>query len=231
MSQPILICEDDPDLSGLLRLAFERAGFAPVMAVTGPEALEAVARWPFLCAVVLDIGLPGISGLDVCRSIRRDTATADLPVVLVTALGEEVDRVVGFEVGADDYVVKPFSIRELVLRVRALLRRMRPSERVGDELVDGSLRVDQATHRAWVDRRELELTPMEFRLLVAFLRHRGRALSREAVLANTRGGGHQLTSRAVDTHVKRLRAKLGSAGVQLQTLRGVGYRWTSAPHR
>ena len=231
MADRILICEDEPDLQNLLALSFERAGWKPVIAGTGPEALEALAQAPLPAVLLLDIHLPGISGLEICRRIRRDPALAELPIVLVTALGDEVDRVVGFEVGADDYVVKPFSVRELVLRVRALSRRIRAPKPTGDQLVFGALTVEAAAHRAWVGGQEVELTPMEFRLLLLFLQQRGRALTRDDVLAETWGETHHITVRTVDTHVKRLRAKLGLAGPYLQTLRGVGYRWAASPER
>jgi two-component system phosphate regulon response regulator PhoB len=229
MPDKILICEDDDDLLQLLGLSFERAGWKPVLAANGAQALALLAEPPLPAVVLLDIHLPGVSGLEVCRRIRRDPATADVSIVLVTALGDEVDRVVGFEVGADDYVVKPFSVRELVLRVVALSRRVRHSEPVAERILFGALRIEPASHRAWVAGAEIELTPMEFRLVVLFLQRRGRALTREEVLAETWGEGHHITVRTVDTHVKRLRAKLGVAGEYLETLRGVGYRWAASP--
>ncbi len=230
MAERILICEDDPDLQNLLERAFERDGWLPVVAGDGREALEVLAAGPIPSVLVLDIHLPLLSGLEVCRRVRRDPSTANLPVILVTALGDEVDRVVGFEVGADDYLVKPFSVRELVLRVRALVRRTRQSpESTAGQVVFGILTLDPGGHRTWVDNREVDLTPIEFRLLLSFLQRKGRALRREEVLGETWGDTHHITIRTVDTHVKRLRAKLGNAGSYLQTLRGVGYRWAASP--
>jgi two-component system, OmpR family, phosphate regulon response regulator PhoB len=229
MPDRILICDDEPDLQDLLARAFERDGWTPVLASTGQEALEKLASGRLPAMILLDIHLPGVSGLDICRRIRRDPALAELPIVMLTALGDELDRVVGFEVGADDYVVKPFSVRELVLRVRALARRARPTSEIPGQIAFGALTVDPPAHRAWVRGEEIELTPIEFRLLLSFLNRKGRALRREEVLGDTWGEQHHITVRTVDTHVKRLRAKLGEAGTYLETLRGVGYRWMATP--
>jgi len=170
--------------------------------------------------------LPDLPGTEVCRQLRAHEATRRTPIVMLTAKTDEVDRVVGFEVGADDYVAKPFSVRELMLRVRAVLRRARPdapSEPAG--FVDhGRLRLDVPAHRVFVGGEEVILTALEFRLLRTLLERRGRVQSRETLLIDVWGMSPEVTTRTVDTHVKRLRQKLGAAGAYVETLRGVGYR-------
>jgi two-component system phosphate regulon response regulator PhoB len=148
---------------------------------------------------------------------------------MLTAKGEEIDRVVGFEIGADDYVVKPYSVRELTLRVRAILRRTRTGESEGERIEFGRLRVDVSAHRTWVDDEEVSLTALEFKLLTTLLERRGRVQTREVLLTDVWGFSAEVTTRTVDTHVKRLRQKLGPAGRYIETLRGVGYRFRSEP--
>lgn len=174
--------------------------------------------------------LPGLSGKEVCRQLKADPKTARIPVLMASALGDEIDRIVGFELGADDYVVKPYSMRELVLRVEALLRRGGLVQPDGDEpLVFGRLRVDEGGFRAWVDGEEVTLTKTEFKLLTTLLARKGRVLSRETLLADVWGITSDVTSRTVDTHVKRLRKRLGEASEYIETLRGVGYRFRDRP--
>lgn len=231
MTQLILIVDDEPELVRPLEFAFRREGFHTRVAHDGRTALEQAAVLPRPDLVLLDLMLPDISGTEVCRRLRADADTRDIPVIMVTARGEEIDRVVGFEVGADDYVVKPFSSRELVLRARAVLRRRSGSASAPDEPVTsfGRLRVDQAGHRAWVDDKEVQLTALEFRLLTTFLERRGRVQSRDTLLETVWGMSTTVTTRTVDTHVKRLRQKLGAAGGYVQTIRGVGYRFRASP--
>jgi two-component system phosphate regulon response regulator PhoB len=231
MTQRILICEDEADLQQLLGRAFVKEGWTAVPAYDGRDALDQLATNSF-DGVILDLNLPLVPGLEICRRIRRDPSLSALPVIFLSARAEEIDRVVGFEVGADDYVTKPFSVRELILRVNSVLRRARPGatpEATLDRIAFGLLSVEPAGHRVWVGGDEVELTPIEYRLLTAFLDRRGRALRREDLLARAWGSEWQITPRTVDTHVKRLRAKLGPAGGYLETLRGVGYRWAAAP--
>jgi two-component system phosphate regulon response regulator PhoB len=161
--------------------------------------------------------------------LRDQERTRDIPVIMCTAKGEEIDRVVGFEVGADDYIVKPFSVRELVLRIRALLRRVNRVEGEPSLIRFGRLRIDRDAHRAWVDEIEVALTALEFRLLHAFMSRKGRVQTRDALLSDVWGIEAEVTTRTVDTHVKRLREKLGEAGMYIETLRGVGYRFKDAP--
>lgn len=224
----VLIVEDEADLARLLARTFAREGFGVETAGGARAALEAARARPPSC-VLLDLQLPDASGLDVCRALKADAATRSIPVVIVTAKGEEVDRVVGFELGADDYVPKPFSPRELVLRVRAILRRAEGRAVPAAPAAVGPLAVDEAAHRVLVGGREVPLTATEFRLLAFLARRPGRAHARDALLAEVWRDALETGSRALDTHVKRLRRKLGPAGRLLETVRGVGYRLGREP--
>ncbi len=226
MSELILIVEDEADLASTLAYNLEREGFGTVVAADAATANEALAREPLPDLVLLDLMLPDVSGVEICRRIKREERTKHLPVLMLTAKGEEIDRVVGFEVGADDYVVKPFSVRELLLRVRAILRRSQPPiSSDADELTFGKLRMNTSAHRIWVDGAEVVLTALEFKLLHTFATRRGRVQTREMLLEDVWGITADVTTRTVDTHVKRLRQKLGAAGDYIETLRGVGYRF------
>ena len=230
MSQLILIVDDEQDLVDTLEYNLRQQGYATRTALTGRAALEAAARPPLPALVVLDVMLPDVLGTEVCRTLRSQPETRDIPVLMLTAKGEEIDRVVGFEVGADDYVVKPFSVRELLLRVTAILRRGR-AEPDGERVVSfGCLRLDRERHRVWVEDEEIGPTALEFKLLDTFLERRGRVQSREVLLADVWQVDGQVTTRTVDTHVKRLREKLGAAGRYIETVRGVGYRFREAPN-
>lgn len=230
MAGLILIVEDEQDLLDSLSFSLTREGYQIRTAQTGAAALEMAFQEPIPDLILLDLMLPDIPGTEVCRQIRRDPKTNKMFVLMATAKGEEIDRVVGFEVGADDYVVKPFSVRELLLRVKAILRRGRPEEEQEEgEVTFGRLRVDDAGHRVWVDDHPVTLTALEFRLLTTLLGRRGRAQTREMLLQTVWGIEADITTRTVDTHVKRLREKLGPAGVYVETLRGVGYRFRSRP--
>lgn len=229
MSSLILIVDDEPDLVATVEYNLQREGYQTVSVGTGQEAIDAAmgARKPDL--VLLDLMLPDMAGTEVCRRIRKNEATKAIPVVMLTAKGEEIDRVVGFEVGADDYVIKPFSVRELMLRVGAVLRR---GQQEGDEspgtketLNFGVLKLDSVSHRLWIGDTETQLTALEFKLLQTFMERRGRVQSREKLLSDVWGIDSDVTTRTVDTHVKRLREKLGDAGSYIETIRGVGYRF------
>jgi two-component system phosphate regulon response regulator PhoB len=176
---------------------------------------------------LLDLMLPDMPGTEVCKTLKKAEATQNIAVVMLTAKGEEIDRVVGFELGADDYVVKPFSVRELLLRIDAVLRRRRPAPATA--IVFGALRIDPQAHRAWVADREVELTALEFKLLSTLVERKGRVQTRAALLDDVWGIAAAITTRTVDTHVKRLREKLGLAGRYVETVRGVGYRFADAP--
>jgi two-component system phosphate regulon response regulator PhoB len=220
----ILIVDDEADLASLVEFNLKQAGFETAVALSGEAALQAAARVkPDL--VVLDLMLPDVSGRDVCRRLRAAPQTRTVPVVMLTARGEEADRVQGFEVGADDYVTKPFSPRELVLRVKAILRRARAND-AGERLTVGALTLDLGAHRAFVAGSEIELTALEFKLLHHLVSRPGRVQTREQLLSDVWGITSALETRTVDTHVMRLREKLGAAREMVETVRGVGYRMT-----
>jgi DNA-binding response OmpR family regulator len=225
MRQEILVVEDEPDIRGLVLLHLEREGFRCRTVANGLDAVrEAKARRPDL--IVLDLMLPGLGGLEVCRRLRSDHETAGVPIIMLTAKADEIDRVVGLELGADDYVAKPFSPKELVARARAVLRRTRPVE--GPSMLSaGPLALDSARHVVTLDGRALLLTPKEFDLLQALLESAGRALSREHLLNRVWGYARadEIESRTVDVHVRRLRAKLGDLGSRIVTVKAVGYRF------
>ena len=182
--------------------------------------------------VILDLMLPDLPGTEVCKSMKRDPKTKSIPILMLTAKGSEIDRVVGFELGADDYVVKPFSVRELILRIEAILRRGRSDESTTRASIEfGVLRVDLDAHRVWVADREVELTALEFNLLVTLYERRNRVQNRTTLLDDVWGIEASITTRTVDTHVKRLREKLGQAGDYIETVRGVGYRFAETPGR
>ncbi len=229
MPETVLIVEDELDLVSTLEYRLQKEGFHTISATTGAEAMTALRCQPHPDLVLLDLMLPDMSGVDICRHIRRGESTADIPVIMVSARAEEIDRVVGFEVGADDYVCKPFSVRELMLRIKAQLRRARPAPREVRTIAFGRLRIDSDAHRVWIDGEESILTALEFKLLQSFIERRGRVQSREQLLSDVWGITADVTTRTVDTHVKRLRKKLGAAGVYVETLRGVGYRFKDEP--
>ena len=224
MGVRILVVDDEPDLVELVRLTLTQAGHQVDTAASGRQALDALRRHrPDL--LILDLMLPDLSGTELCRRIRADRDCAGLPVIMLTAKADEVDRVVGFEIGADDYVTKPFSPRELVLRVGALLRRTQAPGDPQAVLEHGALRLDPARHRCWVEGAEVALTAKEFDLLHGLMSRPGRVLSREALLEQVWGSDITVTVRTIDTHLKRLREKLGTAGDLIETVRGVGYRF------
>jgi two-component system phosphate regulon response regulator PhoB len=226
----ILVIEDEPDLLQVLDYNLTQAGHSVISASRGYPGLE-LARKELPDLILLDIMLPDVSGTDICRLLKERTDTRMIPVIMVTARGEEIDRVVGFELGADDYVVKPFSVRELLLRIQAILRRnKRDSEPDTTDRVDfGLLRIDRGAHRVWVDTQEIELTALEFRLLLTLYERKNRVQTRSALLDEVWGIQADITTRTVDTHVKRLREKLEGARDYVETVRGVGYRFVASP--
>jgi two-component system, OmpR family, phosphate regulon response regulator PhoB len=225
----ILVVDDERDLADAVEFALQREGWRTLVAGDGEQALSLARREPKPDLVLLDIMLPGLSGTEVCRQLKGAEETSELPVIMMTARADEIDRVVGFEVGADDYVTKPFSMRELILRIRAVLRRREAPRRSANELVFGCLRIDMAGHRVWVDDEDVTLTALEFRLLTTFFERRGRVQSRDVLLTDVWGHSAGLPTRTVDTHIQRLRKKLGAAGDYIETLRGVGYRFSTKP--
>jgi phosphate regulon transcriptional regulator PhoB len=221
----VLVVDDEADIRGLVALHLEREGFQCRAATNGVDALREVRhRRPDL--VILDLMLPGLDGLEVCRRLRADPGTVGVPIIMLTAKAEEVDRVVGLEIGADDYVVKPFSPKELVARVRAVLRRNRPRAGDGAPLAAGEILLDVTRHRVEVGGRPVILAPREFALLRTLLESPGRVLTREQLLERAWGYARadEIESRTVDVHVRRLRAKLGDAGRVIHTVKGVGYQ-------
>ena len=224
MTDRILVVDDEPDLLELVRVNLVQSGFEVETAESGRAALEKVRRRP-PALVVLDWMLPDLPGTEICRQLRADGQHRDLPILMLTAKSEEVDRVVGFELGADDYVTKPFSPRELTLRVQAILRRAGAMHDESAVLAHGTVRLDADRHRCTVDGEPVDLTAKEFRLLAALMRRPGRVMSRQRLLDEVWGTDITVTERTIDTHLKRLREKLGVAGDQIETVRGVGYRF------
>jgi len=224
MPNRVLIVEDEPDIRDLLAFHLEREGYQVSKCRTGADALRQVRALP-PDLVLLDLMLPEVNGLEVCRRLRRDPATASLPIVMLTAKGEELDRVLGLELGADDYVVKPFSPKEVVARVRAVLRRSAAAAEAAP-LVIGKLVLDVGRHIVQIDGVSVALTPKEFDLLRALAEARGRVLSREFLLGHVWGyvAASEIESRTVDVHVRRLRVKLGQEGRRVLTVKSVGYR-------
>jgi DNA-binding response OmpR family regulator len=225
MSTKILIVDDEPDALELIEFNLKGAGFQVVTATDGESALKK-ARTLLPALMILDVMLPSPDGLEVCRVLRRDPATAAMPIIMLTARAGEIDRVLGLELGADDYVTKPFSPRELVLRVKALLRRKPlPGEGAGERLEAGELWIDVPRHETAVGGSKIDLTATEFKLLVTLARRRGRVQSRDQLLRDVWEYDSLIDTRTVDTHVRRLREKLGRASARIETVRGVGYRF------
>jgi phosphate regulon transcriptional regulator PhoB len=224
MKPKILVVDDEPDALELISYNLKAAGYDVVTAADGEEALKkARATHPSL--VILDVMLPEVDGLEVCKGLRREPGTAAIPIIMLTAKAAEIDRVLGLELGADDYVTKPFSPRELVLRVKSLLRRRTPSEAEPQNLEFGGLKIDIPRHEVVVDGRRVELTATEFKLLTVLAERRGRVQSRDALLRDVWEYDNFIDTRTVDTHMRRLRDKLGEAARYLDTVRGVGYRF------
>lgn len=227
----ILVVEDEPDISALIAYHLARESYGVRTAASGPEALRAMETEP-PDLVLLDLMLPGLSGLEVLREIRRQEAWKEVPVILLTAMRGEADRVEGLRLGADDYVAKPFSPQEVVLRVGAVLRRVRqapPSQSGGKVLRIGPFVLDVEGRRAEVDGQELELTPTELRLLQVLMERRGRVQSRRQLLESVWEVTARIETRTVDMHVQRLRTKSGSAADWIETVRGFGYRFRTEP--
>ncbi|HEY7954924.1 MAG TPA: response regulator transcription factor [Polyangia bacterium] len=223
----ILIVDDEPDLRALLDFNLRQAGFRTAEAASGAEALaRARALKPAL--VLLDLNLPDLAGTEVCRLLKAEPHTRAIPILMLTARGSEADRILGLELGADDYVAKPFSVREVMLRVEAICRRsLSESERASKthrRLTAGPIELDLETYLARVDGTVVPLTLLEFRLLAYLIEGRGRVRTRDALLAEVWNASPEIETRTIDTHVKRLRDKLGAAGERIETVRGIGYR-------
>ena len=221
----IFIVEDDPAIVKLLRYTLEQENFSVRSTASGTEAVRLVKEdLPDL--MILDLMLPGMDGFEICKTLKKDPKTHAVPILMLTAKGEEVDRVVGLELGADDYVTKPFSPRELVLRINAILRRGKvPVEKPSGTLVKGEITIDSERHEVLIGKKQMVLTPLEFKLLLTFVERAGRVQKRETLLNELWGYDSDLDTRTVDTHVKRLRAKMGKIGSLIETVRGIGYRF------
>lgn len=224
MLKTVLVVDDEPDVIDLVAFHLQRAGYKSVSARDGVSAIQK-ARDEHPDLIVLDLMLPGLDGTEVCKRLKSEPKTASIPILMLTAKAEEVDRVVGLELGADDYVTKPFSPRELVLRVKSILRRATGEATPAEVLKKGDLTVDIAKHEASVRGKPVELTATEFKLLVTLMERRGRVQSRERLLADVWDYSPDTDTRTVDTHVRRLREKLGKAADFVETVRGVGYRF------
>ena len=228
--QTVLIIEDEPELQEILTYNLEALGYQVHVYDHGTRGLEAVQKlMPDI--ILLDVMLPGMDGLEVCRHLRSNNSTKRIPIMMLTAKSEEVDQLVGFQMGADDYVTKPFSVRELILRIKAVLKR---GQKDSKEVVEverqfGDLRIDVESHEVHVDSKPIELTALEFRLLNELVDKRGRVQSRDQLLSEVWGYNAEVTTRTVDTHIKRLREKLGPTGKYVQTIRGVGYKFSRIP--
>jgi len=225
----ILVIEDEPDIRKNLEYNLAREGFAVIGAASISEAESNLSMQTFNL-ILLDLMLPDGSGLDLCKKIKADSKTESIPVIILTAKDDEVDKVVGFEIGADDYVTKPFSVRELILRVKAVLKRGTEKKDILEvERKFGDLRIDIDSHEVHVDDSKINLTALEFKLLRQLVDTRGRVQSRDQLLSEVWGYSSDVTTRTVDTHVKRLREKLGPMGKYVQTIRGVGYKFARSP--
>ncbi|MEE3326492.1 MAG: response regulator transcription factor [Myxococcota bacterium] len=221
----ILVVDDEPDILELVRYNLSNEGFRVDTATTGNEALSQITRSkPDL--VVLDLMLPDQSGMEICKKLRANPSFEQLPIIMLTARSEEVDRVVGFEIGADDYVTKPFSPRELALRIRSVLRRTSNTGSTDSRLERDELVLDRESHRCTVAEQEVELTTKEFDLLATLMRRPGQVRTREQLIESVWGSDFSVSSRTVDTHLKRLREKIGPYAELIQTVRGVGYRFS-----
>jgi two-component system, OmpR family, alkaline phosphatase synthesis response regulator PhoP len=219
----ILVAEDDRDIADLIAHYLQKAGWHAQIVSSGDEALASVRRDP-VDLVILDIMLPGLSGFEVCRSLRSDPATAGVPIIMVTARAEETDRIIGLEIGADDYVAKPFSPNELVARIRALMRRSKRAEPHESTVAFGPIVMDLSRHLVLDEGREVKLTAKEFMLLYYLLQHRGRVLSRDQLLGDVWGYRYTGGTRTVDVHVRRLREKLPVLVDSLVTVKQFGYK-------
>ena len=229
MSHNILIIEDEPDIRKTLEYNISREGYKVVCASSLSKGKEHINSSDF-SLILLDLMLPDGSGLDLCREIKSDKDKSSTPIIILTAKDDEVDKVVGFELGADDYVTKPFSVRELILRIKAVLKRgAEKKETLEVQRQFGELTMDIDSHEVFVNNEQIILTALEFRLLRQLVDRRGRVQSRDQLLSDVWGYSSEVTTRTVDTHIKRLREKLGTMGKYVQTIRGVGYKFSRTP--
>ncbi len=222
--EKILVVEDERSLSEVLAYNLEREGYEVILAYDGREALRKT-QMALPDLIILDLMLPGIGGLEVCKEIKSGQHTAAIPILMLTAKADETDQIVGFAVGADDYVTKPFSVKVLLQRVRVLLKRAASPENLSDTIEIGRLKIDKRSHKVMLGQQVLALTPTEFRLLETLMRQPGRAFTRQDLMDTAIGDSTIVLERTIDVHVKSLRRKLGTAGDNIETVRGVGYRF------
>jgi len=227
LTKSILIIEDEKDIVDLVEYHLKQSGFSVIRALDGISGLEQAkkARPGF---IILDLMLPGMNGKDICRALKSDPLTRTIPILMLTARAEEMDRVIGLELGADDYVTKPFSPRELVLRVKAILRRKEAPQEIEKKIHIEDLLIDRDRHQVYIKKNPVQLTSTEFKLLVELVNNKGRVQTRERLLDKVWGYTYEGYARTVDTHIRRLREKLGSTGEWIETIRGVGYRFRDA---
>ena len=233
MSNKVLVIEDEPDIRKTLEYNLSREGYT----VEGCGSIEEANTFlenPSYSIILLDLMLPDGSGLDLCRQIKSNSTIQEIPILILTAKDDEVDKVVGFELGADDYVTKPFSVRELILRVKAILKRNTKTSNPSNQTHEinrnfGSLKMNIESHEVFINDEEIILTALEFKLLRQLVERRGRVQTRDQLLTDVWGYSSDVTTRTVDTHIKRLREKLGSMGKYVQTIRGVGYKFSRNP--
>jgi two-component system phosphate regulon response regulator PhoB len=230
MNKNILVIEDEPDIRKNLEYNLGREGFIVSSVASLHDAEQKLQNNNDFSLILLDLMLPDGSGLDLCKKTKANPETETIPIIILTAKDDEVDKVVGFELGADDYVTKPFSVRELILRIKAILKRGQKKEdvvEVGRQF--GDLSIDVESHEVQVNKDQIDLTALEFRLLRQLVDRRGRVQSRDQLLSDVWGYSSEVTTRTVDTHIKRLREKLGPMGKYVQTIRGVGYKFSRSP--
>ncbi len=233
MLNKVLVIEDEPDIRKTLEYNLSREGYT----VEGCGSIEEANTFlenPSYSIILLDLMLPDGSGLDLCKQIKSNPETNETPILILTAKDDEVDKVVGFELGADDYVTKPFSVRELILRVKAILKRNTKTSNPSNQTHEinrnfGSLKINVESHEVFINDEEIILTALEFKLLRQLVERRGRVQTRDQLLTDVWGYSSDVTTRTVDTHIKRLREKLGSMGKYVQTIRGVGYKFSRNP--
>ncbi|MGE0463148.1 MAG: response regulator transcription factor [Vicinamibacterales bacterium] len=228
--QRALVAEDDQDIGQLLARYLQKAGFAPTVVTNGREVVPSVKRAP-PDVIILDVMMPGMDGLDVCRALRADPDTAAVPIIMLTARGEESDRIVGLELGADDYITKPFSPNEVIARVRALLRRAQRAAPADQGIVYGPLNIDVERHLVKAHGEEVKLTAKEFLLLQYLMEHRGRVLSRDLLLSDVWGYSYTGGTRTVDVHIRRLREKVPFLADAIVTVKQFGYKLVDPPPR
>ena len=231
MSHHILVVEDEPDINKTVSYNIANEGLKPLSALNLTEA-ESYISSNNISLIILDLMLPDGSGLDFCKKLKSSNAYSDIPIIIVTAKDDEVDKVVGFELGADDYVTKPFSVRELMLRIKAILKRNSKdmAQNTSSKIETfGILSINEDSHEVFINDDEIILTALEFELVKHLLDRRGRVQTRDQLLSDVWGYSAHITTRTVDTHVKRLREKMGVMGKHVQTIRGVGYRFSRNP--